>query len=111
MKFSIIVVALNPGEKLEKTLNSIFSQTCTDYEIILCDVAVPGKVEKIGILYGDTIGEKNGVIIAAPPKMMGFTCYRNIPCHQACFYRQDLCKRKPYEQTYRIRADYDHFLW
>ena len=182
MKFSIIVVALNPGEKLEKTLNSIFSQTCTDYEIILkdggsrdgsmeawraserveffcepdkgiydamnqavshasgeyllflncgdlfadnrvlektadflkqqeCDVAVPGKVEKIGILYGDTIGEKNGVIIAAPPKMTGFTCYRNIPCHQACFYRQDLCKRKPYEQKYRIRADYDHFLW
>ena len=37
MKFSIIVVALNPGEKLEKTLNSIFSQTCTDYEIILKD--------------------------------------------------------------------------
>ena len=26
--------------------------------------------------------------------MTGFTCYRNIPCHQACFYRQDLCKRK-----------------
>ena len=37
MKFSIIVVALNPGEKLEKTLKSIFSQTCTDYEIILKD--------------------------------------------------------------------------
>lgn len=43
MKFSIIVVALNPGEKLEKTLNSIFSQTCTDYEIILKDGGSPGR--------------------------------------------------------------------
>lgn len=50
MKFSIIVVALNPGEKLEKTLNSIFSQTCTDYEIILKDGGQPdGSMEAGGL--------------------------------------------------------------
>ncbi len=63
------------------------------------------------ILYGDTCGEKNGVTIASAPRITGFTCYRNIPCHQSCFYSAALCKEKPYDQQYRIRADYDHFLW
>ena len=35
--FSIIVVALNPGKRLEKTLESIVNQTFTDYEVILKD--------------------------------------------------------------------------
>lgn len=63
------------------------------------------------VLYGDTLGEKNGVTIASPPEITGFTCYRNIPCHQSCFYSAALCKDKPYDLRYRIRADYDHFLW
>ena len=37
MKSSIVTVALNPGEKLQTTLDSVFCQTCTDYEIILKD--------------------------------------------------------------------------
>ena len=203
MKFSIIVVSLNPGEKLKKTLDSIFAQTYTDYEVVLkdggstdgsvemwkgdaeedmrgsqgdgsfgCDgggleathdsVAVsrlrffcePDKgiydamnqavayakgefilflncgdlfadekvlertaavidkerEEKI-VLYGDTISEKNGVVITAPPEISGFTCYRNIPCHQSCFYSAVLCREKSYDLQYKIRADYEHFLW
>jgi glycosyltransferase involved in cell wall biosynthesis len=63
------------------------------------------------VAYGDTLGEKNHVRIASPPKITGFVCYRNIPCHQSCFYSADLCREKPFDQNYRIRADYDHFLW
>ena len=63
------------------------------------------------VLYGDTCGEKNDVVIAAAPKITGFTCYRNIPCHQSCFYSAALCRKKPYDLRYKIRADYDHFLW
>ena len=63
------------------------------------------------VLYGDTYGEKNGVFIKAAPKITGFTCYRNIPCHQSCIYAAKLCKEKPYDAQYKIRADYDHFLW
>ena len=63
------------------------------------------------ILYGDTRGEKNDVIIASAPQITGFTCYRNIPFHQSCFYSAALCREKPYDTQYRIRADYDHFLW
>ena len=37
MRFSVIVVSLNPGNKLKKTLESIFRQTCTDYEVVIKD--------------------------------------------------------------------------
>lgn len=203
MKFSIIVVCLNPGEKLETTLDSILGQTCKDFEVIIKDGgSTDGSVdawmdstELLGsaagetdlqtadlplrektsskvrffcqkdkgiydamnqaaahangefilflncgdvfadekvlertrkrieaeqaagtdmdrlVLYGDTLGKKNGVIIASAPVITGFTCYRNIPCHQSCFYSAALCREKPYDLQYRVRADYDHFLW
>ncbi len=63
------------------------------------------------VLYGDTCGERRDVVIASPPEITGFACYRNIPCHQSCFYSAALCRDKPYDLRYRIRADYDHFLW
>ena len=37
MKFSIITVSYNPGEKLKETLFSVAGQTCTDYEVIVKD--------------------------------------------------------------------------
>lgn len=37
MKFSVIVVCLNPGEKLNQTLDSILMQTYQDYEIVVKD--------------------------------------------------------------------------
>ena len=174
MKFSIIVVSLNPGEKLNQTLDSILKQTYRDFEIMVKDGgSKDGSIEKIRqderiqlyveqdksiydamnqavshargefilfmncgdfffkedvlekaasliekqpnpqnlVLYGDTYSEKNDVCIAAPPQITGFTCYRNIPCHQSCIYAAKLCKDKPYDRQYRIRADYDHFLW
>lgn len=180
MKFSIVTVALNPGEKLQKTLDSVFSQTCTDYEVILkdggstdgsmdrwkstadCRAGAPARVrffdrpdkgiydamnqavqqaegdfvlflncgdvladetvlervaERIDgerpplVIYGDTFSAGTKVTIASAPKITGFTCYRNIPCHQSCFYSIDLCRAKPYDLQYKIRADYDHFLW
>lgn len=174
MKFSIIVVCLNPGEKLNKTLDSILQQTCQDYEIVVKDggsrdgsiegmrkdericlyvekdkgiydamnqavAAAKGDfilflncgdtffrddvlegtaawIEKCDrkkklILYGATHSQKNEVIIMPAPQIDGFSCYRNIPCHQSCFYSADLCREKAYDLRYKIRADYDHFLW
>lgn len=185
MRFSVITVCLNPGNKLKTTLDSVLTQTCTDYEIIVKDGgSSDGSVEawrktcgeseaaervrvfvekdrgiydamnqavkaangdflvfmncgdefadekvlerannaidrqaKQGtdlgrlVLYGDTGSGKKGVVIASAPKITGFTCYRNIPCHQSCFYAKSLCDEKPYDLKYKIRADYDHFLW
>ena len=179
----MIVVCLNPGSKLQITMDSILAQTCRDFEVIIKDGgSTDGSVEfwkdcakGVGdtvrffqgkdrgiydamnqavaramgdfvlflncgdrfsdekvlertaaeidaqvqagadweklVLYGDTYSEKNDVTIPSPPAITGFTCYRNIPCHQSCFYSISLCREKPYDQEFRIRADYDHFLW
>lgn len=204
MKFSVIVVCLNPGTKLKTTMDGILGQTCRDFEVIIKDGgSTDGSVEpwkdcarkaenaaaqedpggvlsgeyttsfggavrffqekdrgiydamnqavvhaagefvlflncgdrfadervlertaavidaqlEAGadcerlVLYGDTYSEKNDVTISSPPAITGFTCYRNIPCHQSCFYSISLCREKTYDQEYRIRADYEHFLW
>ncbi len=193
MKFSVVVVCLNPGGKLKSTMDSILGQTCRDFEVILKDGgSTDGSVERwrreegpgqcrresgaphggtvrffqekdrgiydamnqavlyasgdftifmdcgdtfadenvlervaerveeqrakgadLGklVLYGDTLSGKNNVTITSAPGITGFTCFRNIPCHQSCFYSTDLCRGKPFDLRYRIRADYDHFLW
>lgn len=194
IKFSIIVVCLNPGDKLNQTLDSILQQTYGNYEIIVKDggssdksiqemrqdkrirlfaekdtgiydamnqavthtegdyilflncgdvfydekvlervaaimtsqgrevssllqAGEPGldgdeyRTNNLCIFYGDTYSEKNDVLITSSPEITGFTCYRNIPCHQSCFYAAGLCREKPYDRQYKIRADYDHFLW
>ena len=185
MKFSIITVCLNPGEKLNMTLDSVLRQSCGNLEVILkdggskdgsvakwqkahesdpdagrvrifvekdagiydamnqavahaegefllflnCgDVFPDGEVlertrqvleeERAAgtdmgrlVLYGDTCSGKSHVTIASAPEITGFTCYRNIPCHQSCIYSAALCREKPYDLQYKIRADYDHFLW
>ncbi len=175
VRFSVIVVSLNAGDKLRDTLDSVLAQSYDHYEIIVKDggsrdgslEALPrdsrirlyqGKdagiydamnqalahaegdlalflncgdvlydrevlakaaeaagAESAGVrrmvLYGDTYGAKNGVRIAAPPHINGFVCYRNIPCHQSCFYGMELLREKPFDLRYRIRADYDQFLW
>lgn len=185
MKFTVVTVCLNPGDRLKTTLESVLGQTWEDWEAVLKDggstdgalerwkqenASRPGA-ERVRIyeekdrgiyeamnqaaarargefilflncgdefadrevlertsrvieeekqagtdmdalvLYGDTCSGKNGVVIASAPVITGFTCYRNIPCHQSCFYSAALCRKKPYDLRYRIRADYDHFLW
>lgn len=45
------------------------------------------------------------------PVIDGFTCYRNVPCHQACFYNQKLVKEHPFDTSLKVRADYEQFLW
>ena len=172
LRFSIVIVSLNPGQKLNKTVNSIVIQNYEDYEILIKDgcsrdgsldsLPASGKIRKIvkkdtgiydamnqalseaagefvlflncgdcfhdawvlrrtaqciqetpsaDIFYGDTYCEKTDSLQVAPGKITPFICYRNIPCHQACFYRRSLFSDRQYDVTYRIRADYEHFLW
>ena len=63
------------------------------------------------IFYGNVMWKEKQALITPPSEITGFTCYRNVPCHQACFYDARLCKEKPFETKYKIRGDYDHFLW
>ena len=69
------------------------------------------KESGAGIYYGDTYNESTDSVVPMPGKITAFTCYRNIPCHQACFYEAGLFKERGYDLQYKIRADYEHFLW
>lgn len=170
--FSIIIVCLNAGEELLKTVNSVLGQSCQKFEIIVKDgmssdgyverlpadsrikvvrqrdksiydamnqaISLAGGdyllflncgdylydkkvLEKVGawittdkasseIYYGDIYNRAVGAKIASNPSINAFACYRNIPCHQACFYAGSLMKRRNYELRYKVRADYEHFL-
>lgn len=176
-EFSILVVCLNPGDKLKKTLESIRGQTFDDYEVIIKDgVSSDGSrifaeemkneipdlrfiekkdigiydamnqavseargkylyflncgdafydekvLEKIagliaahpvqyGIYYGNIYERATGREVASNPALDAFGCYRNVPCHQACFYDKKLLIAHPFATKYHVRADYEQFLW
>ena len=50
-------------------------------------------------------------MIYSAPEVNDFTCYRNVPCHQVCFYDVRLFAERGYDVKYRVRADYEHFLY
>ena len=193
--FSIIIVCLNPGEKLRDTLESVERQTFRDFEAIVKDgLSTDGSFEEAcraaqqwtqrrlaedlagdsagrslrvirqkdagiyeamnqgalkargryvyflncgdlfysetvleemadfieqktgagdgcGIFYGNIFERVTGQKVASNPRLDAFGCYRNVPCHQACFYARELLAAHPFETAYRVRADYEQFLW
>lgn len=182
IKYSILVVCLNSGQRLLDTIESITGQTYQNYEIIIKDgestdgsieqmqTHFAKKMEKIRVISqndegiydamnqacsyasgdyylflntGDSFSDEcvlekitNGIykkqkeqgvypdivygnmyhkaldnVIHAAPQVNDFTCYRNVPCHQTCFYHKNMFAERGYEPKYNVRADYEHFLW
>ena len=186
--FSIVVVSLNPGDKLFSTLQSILDQDYGNFEIIIKDGGstdgsvlrlfgegterkIPADsrirffqepdsgiydgmnqaVQKVQgqyvlflncgdrffnrsvlsdaasfiekqestevvrgrsyIFYGDQFNQQQNSPVHSAPVMTDFTCYRNVPCHQVCFYDAQLFAQRGYDTDYRVRADYEHFLY
>ena len=68
------------------------------------------EASKKHIFYGDIYERITGQVVASNPKMDDFACYRNVPCHQACFYDIRLMMAEHFDTTWHIRADYEHFL-
>ncbi len=184
LMFSILVVSLNPGEKLLQTVQSILGQSLEDYEVVVKDggsrddslqkleeylqknplaatkvriireadksiyegmnqatahakgkyyyflncgdvfkdnrvleqVAESIQQEQSGdgkalIFYGNIFDALRGQVVQSNPRMDAFACYRNVPCHQACIYDYRLFTERGYETKYKVRGDYEHFLW
>lgn len=63
------------------------------------------------IFYGNIFDALRGQVVSPNPKLDAFGCYRNIPCHQSCFYHRELFQERGYEPKYKVRGDYEHFLW
>ena len=178
-KISIIIVCLNPGNKLIETMESILRQTSEEYEVVVKDgfsrdgsidalrdwltekgAVIADKVRIYQIqdksiydamnqaielakgeyflncgdhfyddkslesmlraiekypdgklFYGNVYDAIRESVVQSNPQMNAFACYRNVPCHQACVYHRSLFAERGYEPKYRVRADYEHFLW
>lgn len=196
--FYIIVVSRNSGDKLKLTLNNIYAQDYTDYEVIIEDgasddgsvdaikeicrentrifsepddgiydgmnralsrisapdtdryeyiiflncgdtfhdrqvlgiVADTAMDEALGqaaydgsndsmvlraeaphIYYGDQYNVLTASIVSSARRLNEFALFRNVPCHQVCFYDRRLFLDRGYDTQYRVRADYEHFLY
>ena len=173
MKFSVICVTLNPGEKLRETVSSVLGQTYKNIELIIkdggsndnsldfldslkdarikvvrekdksiydgmnmavreasgdyyiflnsgdlfADDKVLAKVSShiiahtANIVYGNLIRSENDVVIPYPSAMKDFDLFRNVPCHQVCFYDKAMFMKRGYDLQYKVRSDYEHFLY
>ena len=94
----------------------VYFLNCGD---MLCDASVLKTVREAAeqhetrkaIFYGDVLEMKTGQRVAANPQMSHFAMYRYLPCHQACFYTRSLFAARRFDTQYRVRADYEHFLY
>lgn len=86
-----------------------------EYVLEKITVGIIGKQALLGtypdIVYGNMYHKALDSVIYAAPEINDFTCYRNVPCHQTCFYHKHMFAERGYEQKYNVRADYEHFLW
>ncbi len=70
-----------------------------------------GKMQETLIYYGNILDALRGQVVQSNPKLNAFGCYRNVPCHQACIYHYSLFEERGYKTEYKVRGDYEHFLW
>ncbi len=66
---------------------------------------------EIDILYGNLYNRNLATEIYSYKEITPFTCYRNVPCHQTCFYKNTLFMERGYDLAFPVRADYEHFLF
>lgn len=88
---------------------------CGDYfydKDVLLRTAREIALHPADILYGDLYRRVQDSTDVAPDKITDFVCYRNVPCHQVCFYHKRLFAERGYDWgRYPVRADYEHFLY
>ena len=63
------------------------------------------------ILYGSRFASMTGSVEYISPRITPLVCYRNIPCHQAILYSKECFAKRLFRPEYKVRADYEHFLW
>lgn len=64
-----------------------------------------------GLYYGDVMELTSGQHVMANPVMNHFAMFRYLPCHQACLYDRAAFETRGFHTEYKVRADYEHFLW
>lgn len=104
-------IFLNAGDSFysDTVLNKITDETLSDTEE---STGVESKDNEFpDIVYGNLYHKALDTVIYASPEINDFACFRNVPCHQTCFYSRKLFEQRGYKPEYNVRADYEHFLW
>ena len=92
----------------------VYFLNCGDYfydSNVLYNVKKQLERLESDIVYGDIYSRRIKEVIGSNKNIDSFGCYRNVPCHQACFYKASLMRERKFDINYIVRADYDHFLW
>ena len=108
------VLFLNCGDSFydEKVLSRVKRHIAqTDRQGGRCSEQEAETLTSRYIFYGNIYERRTDTPVQSNPVIDDFACYRNIPCHQACFYDAGLLREKPFDISYAVRADYEHFLW
>lgn len=109
-----IYEAMNQATELA-TGEFLYFLNCGDYfykETALAEFASEMELWPEGqLFYGNIYDVLRQSVVQSNPHVDAFACYRNVPCHQACVYHRSLFTEHKYQPQYRVRADYEHFLW
>ena len=114
-RVTIITISYNAVLGIERTINSVITQTYSNLQYIIIDGgSTDGTVDIIkkyadNVIYGNTIGKyKHGFISEKPEPLVVMN--KRLPfCHQSVFVKEQLIKSMPFDTEYRIGADYDMF--
>ena len=78
-------------------------------EKITCEIKkLRDAGRKTDIIYGNLYHKALNTIIYASPEINDFTCYRNVPCHQTCFYHRTMFDIRGYALIQDIKSDKYH---
>lgn len=109
-----IYEAMNQATELA-TGEFLYFLNCGDYfyyDDALSDLVAEMDKHRSGrLFYGNVYDAIRKSVVQSNPQIDAFACYRNVPCHQACIYHKSLFEERGYKPAYRVRADYEHFLW
>ena len=64
--------------------------------------------DKSDIIYGNAFRVDR--VVEYPDEITGFYMFNNAICHQSVLIRRDLLVQKPYEEDYKIVADWKHMF-
>ena len=118
-----IRVVAKPDTSIYDGMNHAVKEARGDYFIFMNagDVFADNKVlvsvtkfltvGRYNIVYGDMRRKGQDTIIPYPDKLTDFGLFRNVPCHQVCFYDRKLFAKRGYSLKLKVRSDYEHFLW
>jgi hypothetical protein len=62
------------------------------------------------LIYTDYIIKGNKIKYKSPSTLLNYTLFRNMLCHQACYFSADLIRNERFNLKYKVVADYEFFL-